>query len=99
MKQIVDGLQGLDPPFDNAAGWLRQVSPGLVGAWLAHLDGMDGKARARILNEAAFLRAKVAQGEPPPAPRRSRRPPCTGCGRDCFDREGRCLVCAGVVRV
>ncbi len=99
IKQIMDGLSALEPPFENAGRWLGQVSPGLVGAWLAHLNEMDRESRAHIRNEAAFVRSKVTRGEQPPAPLSSRRPPCASCGRDFFDRNGGCLVCAGVVRV
>ncbi len=98
-ERLVVELLALDPPFAQAHEWLRQTNLDLVEAWLAHLRGLDRDSRRAIRNQAAFVRAKVAAGAKPPPGKGAGAKPCARCGKGIFDRDKRCLVCAGVVRL
>jgi hypothetical protein len=97
-QRLVESLLQLNPPFENPEVWLEDVSLRLVQAWLEYLEDLNLEERSRIRNEAAFLRVKVATGQPPQR-RRTHPKTCPQCGKPYFDRAGRCLVCAGVVHV
>jgi hypothetical protein len=107
-EALLAALQALDPPFAHAAAWLEEVPLPLVRTWLDYLEAMPWAQRELLHNEAAFLRSRVEQGRPPPAPRQRKRTraanegqrrACPRCGKRYRNRRGECLYCAGLIQL